>query len=375
MTFALARIADSKTGKPVDGKLSLFYIPMRDENGKLNGLKIHKMKNKLGTKALPTCELSLKQTRAKLVGEVGRGVNSISYMLNITRTYNSICAVSSMRRVLSLAKDWATKRRAFGSLLIENDLHLQTLAKMEVETHGCLLFVMEIVELLGKDEAKVATPVELDILRLFTPIIKLYTGKMGVAVASEGLEAIGGNAYMEDSHVPEILRNAQVLAIWEGTTNILSSDVLRALTKNPSSLLSLKKRISSILSLSNENCSYLKYVQEQVDKALHDVLNKLNKNSSNKDYLTIFARDLSFSLARIFISALLFEHAVLYFQYKPSDEKSWKKNRIMAYSFVKDHSPLCTLPEVSTTQDAKQNAKFVTQYSQEVTSGLIRTKY
>ncbi len=74
MTFALARIADSKTGKPVDGKLSLFYIPMRDENGKLNGLKIHKMKNKLGTKALPTCELSLKQTRAKLVGEVGRGV-------------------------------------------------------------------------------------------------------------------------------------------------------------------------------------------------------------------------------------------------------------------------------------------------------------
>jgi hypothetical protein len=59
--------------------------------------------------------------------------------------------------------------------------------------------------------------------------VKLHTAKQAIAVASEALEAFGGAGYIEDTGLPRLLRDAQVLSIWEGTTNVLSLDVLRAL--------------------------------------------------------------------------------------------------------------------------------------------------
>jgi acyl-CoA dehydrogenase len=68
-------------------------------------------------------------------------------------------------------------------------------------------------------------------LRLVAPLAKLLTGKLAVAGASEYVECFGGAGYVEDTGVPRLLRDAQVLPIWEGTTNVLSLDVLRALSR------------------------------------------------------------------------------------------------------------------------------------------------
>lgn len=89
MTLTLARIVD-KDGKVPQGSrgLSLFFLKVRDENGNLNGITVRRLKDKLGTRAVPTAELELKDAKAYLVGEVGRGVANISHMLNITRIYN-----------------------------------------------------------------------------------------------------------------------------------------------------------------------------------------------------------------------------------------------------------------------------------------------
>jgi hypothetical protein len=85
--------------------------------------------------------------------------------------------------------------------------------------------------LLGRQETGEATKDELALLRLLIPVAKLYTAKQAVAVASEAVEAFGGAGYIEDTGIPRLLRDAQVLSIWEGTTNVLSLDVLRAIEK------------------------------------------------------------------------------------------------------------------------------------------------
>jgi len=180
---------------------------------------------------VPTAELTLDGARATAVAGTAHGIKNITPMLAITRTWNAVCAVSGMRHAIALARDFATRRVAFGSPLSDKPLHADTLAGMQAEFEGAFHLTFRAVELLGRDEAREISDDEAQLLRLITPIAKLTTGKQAVAVASETLEAFGGAGYIEDTGLPRILRDAQVLPIWEGTTNVLALDVLRALSR------------------------------------------------------------------------------------------------------------------------------------------------
>ncbi|HET7621140.1 MAG TPA: acyl-CoA dehydrogenase family protein, partial [Gemmatimonadaceae bacterium] len=226
MAMTLARIE----GAPAGSKgLSLFYLELRDDDGSLRGIRVNRLKDKLGTRALPTAELSLEGTPAWLVGEEGRGVRTIATLFNVTRIYNACASVAGMRRAVALARDYAQRRVAFGRPLSEHPLHLETLAEMQVETEAALHIVFRSVELMGRAECGDASERDEALLRVLTPVVKLYTAKQAIAVASEALEAFGGAGYIEDTGLPRLLRDAQVLSIWEGTTNVLSLDVLRAI--------------------------------------------------------------------------------------------------------------------------------------------------
>lgn len=212
--------------------LSLFLVHLRDSKGALNGISINRLKDKLGTKALPTAELTLTNTKAELLGEAGRGVSAVSSMLNITRTYNSVCSLSATRRCLALVKDYAEKRHVFGKRLDEQILHKQVFEEMEREFEELFCLTFFTVSLLGKKEMGKATAEELILLRLFTPVIKMSTAKSSIKVASECLEMFGGAGYVEDVGIAKMLRDNQVFSIWEGTTNALSLDFLRAIKKH-----------------------------------------------------------------------------------------------------------------------------------------------
>lgn len=229
MALTLAR----PEGNPAGGHgLALYYVECRDQHGRLRNITLNRLKDKLGTRKLPTAELMLEGTPAELVlGETTGGVRGITPMLNITRTWNAITAVSGMRRGLALARDYAKKRFAFGAHLIDKPLHVDTLAGLQAELEGAFHLAFQIVELIGKEEHGEISEDEAVLLRLLTPIAKLTTGRQAVAVASEVLEAFGGAGYVEDTGLPALLRDAQVLSIWEGTTNVLSLDVLRALSR------------------------------------------------------------------------------------------------------------------------------------------------
>jgi hypothetical protein len=133
-----------------------------------------------------------------------------------------------MRRGLALARDFAERRIAFGAPLAEKPLHLDTLAGLQAEFLGALHLTFFVVELLGRTEAGQASEQHEQLLRVLTPVAKLLTGRQVVQVLSETIESFGGAGYVEDTGLPALLRDAQVLPIWEGTTNVLSLDALRA---------------------------------------------------------------------------------------------------------------------------------------------------
>ncbi len=226
MALTLAR----PQGGPAGGKgLALFYVETRDAHGRLNNIRVHRLKDKLGTRKVPTAELTLDGTPAEPVGELSDGVRAIAPMLNVTRTWNAVSAVSYMRRGLALATDYAARRVAFGATLSEKALHVDTLAGLQAEFEAGFHLTFAVVELLGREETGEADTAQLDLLRLLTPVAKLMTGKQSVAVLSEIAESFGGAGYIEDTGIPQLLRDAQVFPIWEGTTNVLSLDVLRVM--------------------------------------------------------------------------------------------------------------------------------------------------
>ena len=226
MALALAR----PEGAPEGGKgLALFYLELRDEAGRMNGVTVLRLKEKLGTRKLPTAELLLDGARATPVAGLTGGVKNVSTMLNVTRLWNAVCAAAGMGRAVALARDYARRREAFGTPLLSRPLHADTLAGLEAEREGAFLLAFRVAELLGAREAGQAPAEALLALRALTPLAKLTTGKQAVAVASEALECFGGAGFVEDTGLPRLLRDAQVLPIWEGTTNVLALDLLRAL--------------------------------------------------------------------------------------------------------------------------------------------------
>jgi alkylation response protein AidB-like acyl-CoA dehydrogenase len=217
-------------GNPAGGRgLALFYLETRDEHGRPHNIEINRLKDKLGTRKVPTAELNLIGTPAQLVMGPTDGVRNITPLLNITRLWNGISAVALMRRGVALANDYARKRVAFGAPLSEKPLHLDTLAGVQAEAEAAFHLAFYVAELTGRSETREIVDEDALLLRLLTPVMKLTTGKQAVAVASEVLESFGGAGYVEDTGLPVLLRDAQVLPIWEGTTNVLALDTLRAL--------------------------------------------------------------------------------------------------------------------------------------------------
>jgi alkylation response protein AidB-like acyl-CoA dehydrogenase len=303
MTLTLAR--SLRDGNPIPGNkgLSLFFGKVRDENGKLNNLEVVRLKDKLGTRQLPTGEILLKGMKAQKLGKEGEGVRLISNMLNITRLHNSISAVSNMRRITALARDFSDKRVTFGKKIKEHTLHIRTLSWMENTFRGNLCFLFNIALLLGKIDNGTVTSDEKHLFRLLTPLLKLFTAKDAMAVTSEGLECFGGIGYMENSYLPVIFRDSQVLPIWEGTTNILSLDLLRAILKYPLSLDIFYDHLKNDLATQDINSltPFHKAAVEKLSKILDLWYKSIISIARDKKYMEYHSRDFAIHMSMLYI--------------------------------------------------------------------------
>lgn len=208
--------------------LGLFLMPKYLEDGSRNGYRIHRLKEKLGVRSMPTGEITLDGAWAYPVGRLDRGFVQMAEMINLSRLYNSVASIAIMRRATVEALVHASKREAFGQLIAKLPLMTRTLADLILEQRAAFLFVFEAVRLLDLVESGLGGSSEAAQVRLLTPLIKYHTARMAVWSASEAMEVLGGNGYIEEYVTARLLRDAQVLPIWEGTTNIQVLDALRA---------------------------------------------------------------------------------------------------------------------------------------------------
>jgi acyl-CoA dehydrogenase len=301
MALTLAR----PEGNPAGGKgLALFYVETRDREGRPNRILVNRLKDKLGTRKVPTAELTLDGTPAEPVAGTADGVKSIVPMLNITRAWNAVSACALMRRGLALTRDYAGRRVAFGAPLARKPLHVDTLAGLEAEFQGALQLTFFVAELLGREEAGEASREQESLLRLLTPVAKLMTAKQSVEVLSEVIESFGGAGYVEDTGLPMLLRDAQVLPIWEGTTNVLALDFMRALEAGGG--LGVLEREIGIL-LRDARDPELVRISAQVERAVEQAEEWMR--SARGDAVEAGARRFAMTVGRSLQLALLARHA------------------------------------------------------------------
>lgn len=229
VALALARTNDVAGSRG----LSLFLVRLRNREGVHaplnNGIRVHRLKRKLGSKYLPTAELELKACHAELVGEVGQGVKTIASVLNITRLYSASGAVGGLLYGWRLSAHYATQRRVGDKALSELPLHTRSLFSIAVTQRALQQLFYSVVSLLGKSECNTATRSEGMLLRLLTPTLKAFASTRGTEGALSLVDSFGGQGYMEDSGlgVAEMLRDLTVERIWEGTAEVMSMDVVR----------------------------------------------------------------------------------------------------------------------------------------------------
>ncbi|OAL30953.1 hypothetical protein AYO20_08538 [Fonsecaea nubica] len=314
--------------KTESGQLSLFVAPTRKTvvvDGKpqqvTNGVRIHRLKNKMGTKELPTAELQLDNVRAHLIGPLDRGIATIALLLNVTRTHNFITALSCWRRGMAIAKSFAKVRTTINQPLWTFPMHLRMLANMEVKHRGALQLAFFTTALLSfadngfppediqrRGYVPLPSPGEQTeiILRTLTATSKAVICKTGTLSLQECQEAMGGVGYMDEPDEPDfnisrLMRDTAANMTWEGTTNVLSSEVVRhLLNKNASHLSAFSAWMEFAISRVKDA-----ELRERLEVAWGEYFNTLNKRSDDLVSALAMGRQLMFTLAWLVAGVLL----------------------------------------------------------------------
>ncbi len=228
-TLVLARREGAPEGT---AGLSLFLVPHSVE-GELNDQLYRRLKDKLGTLSVPTGEVELRGATGYLVGEPENGFRQMTEMLNFERLSNAAASVGITGRCLLESKVHAADREAFGETIDQHPLMRRDLTEMSVRYEGACAFVFAASRLLDEYRASGGdrTSDAYRLMRLLVPVAKLRTASDVVDTASYACEVLGGNGYVSGFTTERLLRDAQVLPIWEGTSNVLSLDVLRVLDR------------------------------------------------------------------------------------------------------------------------------------------------
>jgi putative acyl-CoA dehydrogenase len=222
--------------------LSCFLLPRILPDGTRNAFHIQRLKDKLGNHSNASSEVEFHGAWARMVGEPGRGVPTIIEMVGHTRLDCVIGGAAGMRAGVVSATHHAAHRSAFGKLLVDQPLMRNVLADLCVESEAATALAMRLAR--AYDEAGAETPAsgsdDLSDAHLFkrlaTAVGKYWVCKRAPNHAFESLECLGGNGYVEESGMPRLYREAPLASIWEGSGNVMSLDVLRALVRTPRSL-------------------------------------------------------------------------------------------------------------------------------------------
>jgi acyl-CoA dehydrogenase len=307
-TVALA-LARPRGAEPGSRGLSLFALRLRQADGSWNGLWVRRLKDKLGTHALPTAELDLTGAVAVPVGGIGRGVQKVTAVLHPARLFAAQSATGDAGHLLALARDYAIRRQVAGGLLAAQPVHQRWLARIAAVCHAMVQLSLRAAQLVGEDEGS-SEGLPSPLARIVVPLAKLACARQGEWAVSHLLEAFGGAGYLEDTGLPRLLRDVHVHSTWEGTTSVLALDVLRAL-RDPEVGTALLTDIEAQLGRYGSP-----EVAATAERAVRTVLPDLELLIAAPDPAD--ARRLAWGLARTYQAALLIAQA----RWQPGDRRA-----------------------------------------------------
>jgi putative acyl-CoA dehydrogenase len=211
------------------GGLSCFFVPRFLPDRTVNSLLLQRLKDKLGNHSNASSEVVFEDTYGLLVGEEGRGIQTILEMGVYTRFDNATASAGLMRQCAAQAIHHARQRKAFGRLLVDQPLMRNVLADLALECEAHIALVMRLARAFDAQEDEAESLLR----RLLTPVAKYWVCKRAPTVIAETMEVLGGNGYIEEGPIARRFREAPLNSIWEGSGNIMCLDVLRAFAREP----------------------------------------------------------------------------------------------------------------------------------------------
>jgi len=241
LALATARPEGAPSGS---AGLGLYLVASHLEDGRPNHYRVRKLKDKLGTKGLPTGEIDLLGAEAVEVAPPPAGFKLMMEALEYSRVHNAVGSAGMQRRALGEALAWAKTRQAFGHVLIDYPMVQDELLRMRVQFEAGALLAFEAAIAFDETQHEAERRTW---LRLTTALAKYLTAEYAIAATRTALELVGGNGYTSDYPVARLLRDAQVLTVWEGPANIQALELLRLLSPRYRGWEQYQKRVNAIL--------------------------------------------------------------------------------------------------------------------------------
>ena len=210
-----------------EGGLTCFLVP-RWLEGERNGIRLQRLKNKLGNQANASSEIEYHNALAYRLGEEGAGVRTIIEMVHHTRLDTAVAPAALMRAALSEAHHWVSHRSAFQRRLIDQPLMREVLADLILDMEGALAVSMFLARAFDRDDENSRA-----LARIGVALAKYLSNKRCIPVVGEAMEILGGMGYVEDTPMPMLYREAPLNSIWEGSGNVICLDILRTLMREP----------------------------------------------------------------------------------------------------------------------------------------------
>jgi putative acyl-CoA dehydrogenase len=222
------------------GGLTCFLVPRFRPDGRINALRLQRLKDKLGNRSNASSEVEFADAFAWRVGEESRGVPTIIRMVQLTRLDCAVASAGLVRMGLALACHHARHRTVFGRKLVDQPSMATVLADLALEAEAMTALAMDLArsfDRAGSDGREAACA------RILTPAAKFGICKAAPGLIYESMESLGGNGYVEEGPMPRLFREAPVNAIWEGSGNVMALDILRAASREPGDATAALERL------------------------------------------------------------------------------------------------------------------------------------
>lgn len=294
IAFVLARTNEEVSGTQ---GLSIFLVEKIKPDGSKNPMEIVRLKDKLGVQSMASAEIILTNTLGKRIGEEYKGFKIMTQMINLSRLYNSVAAISASRRATIEAFQFLNARNTFGKNALEHPLIRTKLLELSAEQMANFYLTWRAIKAIDAAEQDEN---EAQLLRVLTPMTKKWTAEKGVYITRESMELMGGIGYIQDQVMPKIMRDIMVLPIWEGAGNIMTLDMLRASTKTKGLEFMLKE-----IALATKDEKYGQTIGMELQE-LHGYLGQILK--ADEDTVQVNAKPFFESLTQLYQMTLLIQN-------------------------------------------------------------------